>query len=247
MLSLVKWLAAAVAALLVSGCAQLQISPQTAPTREVSNTFALANDPSESPWQSVHIRFKTPTSYSRAVIEGVPCILAESTASWSLHAAPVSPNFANASTLAWRWYVPKLPLGADNETVGSDDAAARVIVAFKGDRSKIDAADRSAMTMAKLIGGWEIPYATIQYIWEPDAKPDTVITHHTISRIKKIVVKSGERGLASWQAIERNVREDFRRAFGGEEPGEIESIGIMTDTDSLGGTVRACYADVTLR
>jgi Protein of unknown function (DUF3047) len=47
--------------------------------------------------------------------------------------------------------------------------------------------------------------------------------------------------------IERDVREDFRRVFNGEEPGEIESIGIMTDTDSLGGTARTCYADIALR
>lgn len=103
------------------------------------------------------------------------------------------------------------------------------------------------MNMAKLIGGWEIPFASLQYIWEADAKPEAVIPHHTVSRIKKIVVRSGEPGLRQWLSFERNVREDFRRAFAGEEPGEIESIGIMTDTDSLGGTARTCYADLVLR
>ena len=29
--------------------------------------------------------------------------------------------------------------------------------------------------------------------------------------------------------------------------GEIESVGLMTDTDSLGGTAEACYADIELR
>jgi Protein of unknown function (DUF3047) len=229
----------------LSACSQLQTVPSQQPSD--ATEFRLANDPAVAPWQAVPIRFKTPTQYSRAEIEGAPCVLAEANASWSLHAAPVPEQFAKGSTLAWRWHVPKLPLGADNETPGKDDAAARVIVGFKGDRSKIDAVDRSAMNMAKIIGGWEIPFASIQYIWEPDAKPETIITHHSISRIKKIVVRSGETGLATWVAIERNVRDDFRRAFPGEEPGEIESIGIMTDTDSLGGAARACYADVRLR
>ena len=54
------------------------------------------------------------------------------------------------------------------------------------------------------------------------------------------------RGLADWQSFSRNVRADFRRAFRAR-PGEIEGVGLMTDTDSLGGKAEACYADVSLR
>jgi Protein of unknown function (DUF3047) len=230
----------------VSGCAQLQPSRSSA-SPETATSLSLPNDPIRAPWQAVPIRFKSPTLYSRAEIEGVPCILAEANASWSLQAAKVPNEFANASTLSWRWHVSRLLLGSDSETRGSDDSPARVIISFKGDKTKIDAPDRSAMNMAKMIGGWEIPYATIQYIWENDTKTETLIPHHTISRIQKIVVRSGEPGLASWLSFERNVREDYRRAFGGEEPGEIESVGVMTDTDSLGGTARTCYADLALR
>ncbi len=231
---------------LLSGCAQIQ-STADRPSAQLEESFRLPNDPAAVPWQAVPIRFKTPTTYSRAEIEGVPCVLAEAKASWSLQAAIVPNAFINASTLSWRWHVTKLLPGADSETRGNDDAPARVIIAFKGDKTKIDAPDRAAMNMAKLIGGWDIPYATIQYIWESDAKPETVIPHHTISRIQKIVVRSGERGLATWIDFERDVRADYRRVFKGEEPGEIESIGVMTDTDSLGGMARTCYADLTLR
>ena len=74
-----------------------------------------------------------------------------------------------------------------------------------------------------------------------------MLPNANISRIKKIVVRSGEKGLASWQSISRDLHADYRRAFPGEEPGEIESIGLMTDTDSLGGVARACYADLALK
>jgi hypothetical protein len=232
---------------LIGGCAQFEVAPSSGSAKETGTTFSLSNDPSAPPWQAVPIRFKTPTSYTRGIIDGVPCVLAEAAASWSLHAAVVPERFASASRLTWRWHVAKLLPGADSEARGQDDSPARVIIAFKGDKSKIDAVDRSAMNMARLVGGWEIPYATIQYIWEADAKPETVIPHHTISRIKKIVVRSGEKGLATWLNFERNVRDDFRRAFNGEEPGEVESIAIMTDSDSIGGATRACYADLALR
>ncbi len=231
--------------LLLGGCANTLDSRQSVSAS--TDRLLLPNNPLEAPWQPIVIRFKTPTEYSRAEIDGVPCILGEAKSSWSLLGARVSAPYTLASNLSWRWHVPNLVSGADNESRDRDDAPVRIVVAFKGDREKIDAIDRSAMNMAKLIGGWEIPFASLQYIWEPDAKVDTIINHHTVSRIKKIVVRSGSQGLGSWVDLERDVRADFRRAFAGEEPGEIESIGLMTDTDTLHGTARGCYANVSLR
>lgn len=43
--------------------------------------------------------------------------------------------------------------------------------------------------------------------------------------------------------LERNVAEDFRRAFG-EEPGPITRIGIMTDTDNTASETVAWYGDM---
>jgi hypothetical protein len=240
---------ALVALSLVAGCAQMPAEKaEDAPIKAAPGiAFAPPNDPTHSSWEAVHIRFKTPTAYTQSNVSGVPCILAEANASWSLQVSKVPMQFAGANTLSWRWHVPELVVGANNEGAGSDDAPARVLVAFKGDRNKLDAADRSTMSLAKALGGWDLPYAAIQYIWEAKAPVEKVIPNANISRIKKIVVRSGGSGLAQWQAIERNVRDDFRRAFPGEEPGEIESIGLMTDTDSLGGITKACYADVSLR
>jgi hypothetical protein len=229
------------------GCAsnRAALAPDT--TSADSSSFAPSNDPNVAPWYAVNIRFKTPTAYSKAVISDVPCVLAEANGSWSLHVANVPQQFAAASNLSWRWHVPALVAGANNATAGLDDAPARVVVAFKGDRSKLDAADRSTMSLAKALGGWELPFAAIQYIWEAKAPVDSVIPNANIARIKKVVVRSGEAGLTQWQSFERDVRADFRKAFPGEAPGEIESIGLMTDTDSLGGVTKACYADVRLR
>lgn len=103
------------------------------------------------------------------------------------------------------------------------------------------------MSLAKALGGVELPFAAIQYIWEGKAAPETIVPNGNTGRIQKLVVKSGPSGLATWQSFTRDVRADFRRAFPGEEPGDIESVGLMTDTDSLGGKAEACYADVQLR
>lgn len=103
------------------------------------------------------------------------------------------------------------------------------------------------MSLGKALGGVELPYAAIQYIWARKAAVERVIPNANTTRIKKLVVRSGSDGLNEWQSFNRDVRADFRLAFPGEEPGDVESVALMTDTDSLGGRAEACYADVRMR
>lgn len=231
----------------LGGCASGPPSTALPPPMTTGEAFAPPNDPADPAWHPINIRFKTPTKYSAHAIAGSPCIRAEANGAWSLWVAAVPPGNAGGSNLSWRWYVPSLVADADTTAVGKDDSAVRVVIAFKGDRSKLDAAERATMSLAKAIGGNELPYAAIQYIWEPKAPVDTILPNANTSRIKKLVVKREADGLGSWLSFTRDVRADFRRAFPGEEPGEIESVGLMTDTDSLGGKTEACYADLVLR
>ncbi|HQD65126.1 MAG TPA: DUF3047 domain-containing protein [Casimicrobium huifangae] len=232
--------------LLVSACTQMP-SPVVEPPVDRTDRFTLPNDAMVAPWHAVNMRFKTPTTYSTGSMAGVPCIHASSNAAWSFWVAHVPSAFADRSTLSWRWFIPAAIPDADPSAIGKDDAPARVVVSFKGDRSKLDAAERATMSLARALGGLELPYAAIQYIWDAKTEPETILPNSNTSRIKKLVVKRGPDGLADWQSFSRDVRADFRRAFPGEEPGEIEGVGLMTDTDSLGGKAEACYADVSLR
>lgn len=234
--------------LLSSGCAQVVIAPDAATrTLPAGSVFAPVNDPHDPAWHFVNIRFKTPTVYTAAVVDTVPCIRAQADGAWSLVVAKVPPAQKDGKELSWRWNVPALIPDADNIAIGKDDAPVRVVVAFKGDRNTLDASERATMSLAKALGGNELPFAAIQYIWEARAPKETIAVNGNTSRIKKLVVKSGLDGLNFWQSFTRDVRADFRRAFPGEEPGEIESVGFMTDTDTLGGKAEACYADLILR
>ena len=46
-----------------------------------------------------------------------------------------------------------------------------------------------------------------------------------------------------WVTEQRNVVEDFKKAFG-KEPPNIGAIAIMTDTDNTGETAEACYGTI---
>jgi hypothetical protein len=59
-----------------------------------------------------------------------------------------------------------------------------------------------------------------------------------------IVVESGPDRVGQWVTEERNVYEDFRRAFGREAP-MISGLALMTDTDNTGETATAWYGDIS--
>ena len=58
-----------------------------------------------------------------------------------------------------------------------------------------------------------------------------------------IVVESGAGKLNQWVSEERNVHEDYVKAFG-EEPPLISGVAIMTDTDNTGESATAYYGDI---
>jgi hypothetical protein len=49
--------------------------------------------------------------------------------------------------------------------------------------------------------------------------------------------------LQQWITEKRNVREDYKKAFG-EEPTMISGLAIMTDTDNTGESAIAWYGDI---
>ena len=147
--------------------------------------------------------------------------------------------------LEWRWRVSNLIPGADKRLASSDDSPARLIVSFHGDEKKLDFEHRTMMRMAKAISGQSLPYATLMYVWSNDLPVDTVIQNPHTDRIRAIVVASGPEGIGKWRDYERNVLEDYRRAFG-EEPWDIVAVGLMTDTDNTQQKARCYYGDITL-
>lgn len=65
-------------------------------------------------------------------------------------------------------------------------------------------------------------------------------------QVHMIVVESGPAKLNAWITEERNVYEDYKRAFG-EEPPMISGVAIMTDTDDTGESAEAYYGDIVFK
>jgi hypothetical protein len=188
-------------------------------------------------------KYKKATGYALVRDGGKTVIKASAHASASGLSHEIQLNPKLYPVLTWRWKVPALIAGADNTERQKEDSPVRVFVSFHGDTSKWSFDDRLFAGQMKMLTGYDMPYATLMYIWENRVPRDTVIDNHHTSRVKMIVAESGSGGLGQWRDEVRNVYDDYRRAFG-EEPGMTRSIGIMTDTDNTGEKVDAYYGDI---
>ncbi len=151
-------------------------------------------------------------------------------------------DLAQGSVLRWQWKVSELIADADNTRRDLEDAPVRVMLIFEGDRAKLPLRERIVADQVRLLTGNELPYATLMYIWENRQPEGTVIDNAYTSRVKMVVAQTGREGVGRWQWRERDVVEDFRRAFG-EMPGRVLGVSVMTDSDNTGAHVTAYYGE----
>jgi hypothetical protein len=221
----------AAAALLAAGCA---VAPQ-----------APAPDARAEGWHPVSLPGKRPSQYTVSHKGGRWAIAASADASASMWRRRVHVAPEQLGSVRLSWWVDELIDGASVADVDREDAVARVIFAFDGDRSRLSARNQALFDLAQAVTGEPPPYATLMYVWETAAAPGSVIVNPRSDRIRKIVLDSGRQRLGAWRDHERDLAEDYRRVFG-EEPGPLIGIAVMTDGDNTRSRARAWYGRIEL-
>jgi Protein of unknown function (DUF3047) len=125
--------------------------------------------------------------------------------------------------LSWRWRVWELPRNADERKTKSMDSAAAVYAVF---------------------GSRFFP-KILKYVWSTSVPAGATFKHPASDRMAIVVIASGEKHLGEWQAVSRNLVDDYTSAFG-NGPGNLVTLGIKTDSDSTGTSARADYDDLRL-
>ena len=125
--------------------------------------------------------------------------------------------------LSWRWKVSDTISKGDSRSKAGDDYAARVYVVFPH---------------------WFFPKTkTLNYIWANQLPKNSSQLSVYTSNAMMIAVESGSAKAGEWVTVQRNLLDDYRKAFG-EEPAKVGAIAIMTDTDNTGETAEAWYGDI---
>jgi hypothetical protein len=128
------------------------------------------------------------------------------------------------TTLSWRWKIESLPAGASDRDLTKFDHTVRLYIAFK------------SMLVPR----------TINYIWSAEGKPGEQLNHPSSNRARIIRLESGSSKAGQWVLEKRDLYQDWKTLFGNEEPPEIQSIGLMTDSDGTKTEVIGFYDDLLL-
>jgi hypothetical protein len=168
---------------------------------------------------------------------------ADASASGLVHPLDLDPRAYRI--LRWRWKVENVLAKADIGSKQGDDYPVRVYVTFAYDPARASIGQRMRYEAARMLHGEYPPHAGLNYVWDAKAPAGTVVPNAYTDRVRMIVVESGTARLGQWTAYERNVAEDYRRAFG-EDPPRISGVAIMTDTDDTGESAVAYYGDISI-
>jgi hypothetical protein len=198
-------------------------------------------------WDTVKITDnKKPTEYKLVDEGGVTVLEANSSAAATGLAQRIPIDVAQFPIVEWRWKINRLIDSADNKQASKEDAPVRLVFEFDGDKRKLSFSERAQFSLAEGISGRESPYATLMYIWSKDLPVGTVFANPRTNRVQMVVASSGAGGVGAWQSLSRNLREDYRKAYG-EEPGRLMAYGVLSDTDNTGESVRAWYGDILFK
>lgn len=142
----------------------------------------------------------------------------------------------------WRWKVENLLATSDVRRKDGDDYPARLYVTFEYDPEKVAFSKKLKYKAGRAIFG-ELPIGALNYIWETKTPVGTMIENAYTDFAQMIVVESGPKKVGQWVEEERNIYEDYKKAFG-EEPPLINGVAIMSDTDNTKERAVAYYGDI---
>ena len=168
--------------------------------------------------------FAGETYYSLEKSNGTLALRADSYAAASGRYREITIDLNKTPILNWKWKIDNILLNIDERSKGGDDYAARVYVVFSGG-----------------MAFWRT--RAINYVWSSNQPIGTSWPNAFTNNVHMIAVKSGTERLGQWHSEKHDVAADYRRLFG-EEPGNINAVAVMTDTDNSDSQATAWYGDI---
>ena len=168
--------------------------------------------------------FAGTTIYTLDRTDDKAALRADSSAAASGLYREIKVDLGKTPILHWTWKIEQVLPGADERTRAGDDYPARVYVVF-----------------SQGMRFWRT--RAINYVWSNRQPLGSSWPNAFVGNARMVAVESGSSRAGSWVSERRDVRADYRRLFG-EEPGSVDAVAIMTDTDNTRATATAWYGDL---
>lgn len=148
--------------------------------------------------------------------------------------------------IEWRWKVENILQKGDPAQKSGDDYPARLYITFQYDSSQVGFFEKAKFETIKWLYGQYPPIGAITYIWESKSPIGTMVPNPYTDRVYMFVTQSGSANLKQWVTEERNIYEDYKKAFG-EDPPHISGVAIMTDTDNTKESAVAYFGNIVFK
>ena len=191
------------------------------------------------------------TRYDITPIDGRKVLRVQTDGSYGnlVHALP-GVNLAENTQLRWRWRLDQPLVNADLRQKRGDDSPLKVCLLFDMPTAKLSFVDRSVLNLARSVSGEKLPSATLCYVWDHALPTGTLLGNAYTSRVRMLVLNSGDKRLGQWVSQQRDVAADFKQAFGRENGSDslpaLDGVLVGADSDNAGGQSLAYVGDITL-
>ena len=189
------------------------------------------------------------TRYDITTIDGRPVLRLQTDGSYGnlVHALP-GINLPEKTQLRWRWRLDQPLTNADLRQKRGDDSPLKVCLLFDMPLAYLSFVDRIVLSLARSVSGEKLPGATLCYVWDHLLPTGTLLNNAYTSRVRMLVLGSGDKSLGKWVNHQRDVAADFKLAFGREMEGlpALDGVLVGADSDNAGGQSTAYVGDIAL-
>ncbi len=235
--------------LILPGATHLPVVSAESPDQLVVGNFSLATPGGPFPqgWKPlIFEKIKEHTEYDLVQDGQQVVVKAKSQQSSSGLTREIMIDPQEYPVIQWQWKVENILQKGDVAQKSGDDYPARLYITFQYDSSKVGFFEKAKFETIRLLYGQYPPIGAINYIWESKSPIGTMVPNPYTDRVYMYVTESGSAKLNQWVTEERNIYEDYKKAFG-EDPPNISGVAIMTDTDNTKESAVAYFGDIVFK
>ena len=145
--------------------------------------------------------------------------------------------------LRWRWRTERVLEDADLTRKEGDDFSARIYVFFDRSEDSMTFKEKTLFKLGRARYGDQLPSAALCYVWDNRQPVGTIRDNAYTPFVAMVVASSGGAQVGQWVSLQRNVAEDYRRAFNTDPP-RIIGVAVSVDTDNTGEATTTYFGDI---
>lgn len=192
-------------------------------------------------WREMTFRDKPGNHYR---LDGSGAVTIESRASVSVAWRDLPADPRRTPILRWRWRVDLPVPPTDLSRKGGDDRSLAVYLAFAWVPEQANLLERSVRAVLSSLAGQDLPGRLLTYVWGGNGRHDGWIDNPYLPAGAKLrVLRDSSAPLGTWLEERVDVSADYRAAFG-EDPPEVERIGVGADSDDTASAAKGAVRDL---